>query len=144
MISFYFRSGIILFKLTADIEPFPTYNKSSADDFENNWTKRWKISVIKLLHLTCIIKYNYVTTNFPLTLSLIQTLSDASAADGLLKTQLQKKKLLKTSNFFFCHNVFHFQSQVIHSIIEIFYFLTNCVQIRLLQYCPMRERVNIL
>ena len=77
-----------------------------------------------------------------LTLSLIQTLSEASAADGFLKTQCQKKKLLKTSNFSFCHNVFHFQSQVIHSIIETFYFLTKHVQSRLLQNCCMRERVK--
>ena len=85
---------------------------------------------------------NHRQTLQPLTLSLIRTLSDASEADGFLKTLWQKKKLLKTSNFSFCHNVFHFQSQVIHSIIEIFYFLTKYVQSRLLQNCRMRERVN--
>ena len=79
-----------------------------------------------------------------LTLPLIQTLSDASAADGFLKTQQQKKKLHKTCNFSFCHNVFHFQSQVIHSIIEIFHFLTKYVQSRLLHNCRMRERVNVI
>ena len=82
--------------------------------------------------------------HFCLTLSLIQTLSNASAADGFLKTQWQKKKLLKTSNFSFCHNVFHCQSQVIYSIIEIFYFLTKNVQSCLLQNCRMREKVKLL
>ena len=37
---------------------------------------------------------------------------------------------------------FHFQSLVIHSIIEIFYFLTKYVQSRLLRNCRMRERVK--
>ena len=78
-----------------------------------------------------------------LTLSVIQTLSEASVANGFQKTQLQEKKLLRKSNFSFCHNVFHFQSQVIHSIIEIFYLLTKYVQSRLLQNCHIRERVII-
>ena len=52
------------------------------------------------------------------------------------------EKLLKTSNFSFCHNVFHFYSQVVHSIIEIFFFLTKYVQSRLLQNCWMREKVK--
>ena len=69
-----------------------------------------------------------------LTLSLIQTLSNASAADSFLKTL--------SNNFSFCNNVFHFQSQVIHSIKEIFCFLTKYVQSRLLQNCRMRERVK--
>ena len=81
------------------------------------------------------------TAHDDLNLSLIQTLSDASAADCFLKTQCQKKKLLKTSNFSFCHNVFHFQSQVIHSILEIFYFLTKYVQSRLLQNCRMVNKL---
>ena len=34
-------------------------------------------------------------------------LSDACAADSFLKTWRQKKKLLNTSNFFFCHHVFN-------------------------------------
>ena len=38
-------------------------------------------------------------------LSLIKMLSDASAADSFLKTWPQQKKLLKTSNFSFCHQV---------------------------------------
>ena len=45
---------------------FPSYNKSAADDFE-------------------IIEAKYVKSL--LTLFLIQTLSEASAADGVLKTQ---------------------------------------------------------
>ena len=42
-----------------------------------------------------------------LILSLIQILSDTSAADSFLKTWRQKKKLLKMSNFSFCHHVFN-------------------------------------
>ena len=56
--------------------------------------------------------------------------------------QWQKKKLHKTCNFSFCHNVFHFLSYVIHSIMEIFYFLSKYVQSRLLQNCSMRERLT--
>ena len=78
-----------------------------------------------------------------LTLSLIKTLFDASAADGFLKTKCQKKELLKTSNFSFCHNVFHFQSQVIHTFLEIFHFLTKYVQSRLLQNCRMRKGLTL-
>ena len=40
-------------------------------------------------------------------------------------------------------NVFHFQSQVFHSVIEIFYFLTKYVQSRLLQNRRMRKRVKV-
>ena len=49
----------------------------------------------------------------------------------------------KTCNFSFCHNVFLFLSQVIHSIMEIFYFLTKYVQSRLLQICCKWERVKV-
>ena len=43
-----------------------------------------------------------------ITLSLIKTLSDASAADDFLKQWRQKKKLLNlTSNFSLCHHVFN-------------------------------------
>ena len=42
-----------------------------------------------------------------LTLSHIQTLYDASAADSFLKPWQQKEKLLKTSNFSFGHSVFN-------------------------------------
>ena len=48
----------------------------------------------------------------------------------------------KTCNFSFCHNVFHFKSYVIHSIIEIFQFLTKYVQSCLLQNCRMRESIT--
>ena len=45
-----FNSSILLatrdYKRTADIKPFPTYSKSAADDFENDYAKIWKISII--------------------------------------------------------------------------------------------------
>ena len=72
--------------------------------------------------------------NCILTLSFIKTLSDATAADGFLKT-VTKEEIAQNVNFSFCH-------KVIHSIMEIFYVLTKYVQSRLLQNCRMRERVN--
>ena len=53
-----------------DFKPFPTCNNSAADDFENIPEE----NPLKLL----------------LTLSIIQTLPDASAADGFLKTNKRR------------------------------------------------------
>ena len=61
----------------------------------------------------------------------------STTADSLTKEEIAKnKQILLLPQFFL------FQSQVIHSIIEIFYFLTKYVQSRLLQNCCIREMVN--
>ena len=60
----------------------------------------------------------------------------------LLKTLWQKEKLLKTSNFSLCHNVFNFLSVIIHSFKEAFPVLPRCFQSRLLHIFCMWERLD--
>ena len=102
------------------------------------------VKILKIIFSSSVfIKAN--TLCFNLTLSLMQMLSDASAADGFLKTLCNKRRnCIKTCNFSFCNNVFHFLSQVIHSIMEILYVLTKYVQSRPLQNCRMKERVKMI
>ena len=64
----------LLFKF---VEPFPTYSKSAADDFENVYLKIWKISI-----------------------------SVGIIIENKLITLWQKEKLLVLSNFSLCHDVF--------------------------------------
>ena len=71
-------------------------------------------------------------------------LSDASAADDFLKLLWQKKKLLNTSNFSFCHNVFNSFQQVHSYILRYSILLSTCFQSCLLQICCMWERVQVL
>ena len=80
---------------------------------------------------------------FTLTLSLIKTLWDASAADRFLETWRQKEKLLKTSIFSFCHRVFN-SIQLLYFHFQRFSILiSRCFQSRLLQNWCMWERVNL-
>ena len=53
-----------------------------------------------------------------------------------------RKKLLKTSNFSFCHNVFNLFSVIIPSFLGIFRILRRCFQSRQLQIWCIWERVN--
>ena len=77
-----------------------------------------------------------------LTLSLIKTLSDASSADGFLKTWRQKKKLLETRNFSFCHHVFNSVQLLYFHLKGVTHLFRVCFQSCLLQSYCMWERVN--
>ena len=60
----------------------------------------------------------------------------------LLKTWRQKKKLLKTSNFSFCHHVFNSVQLLYFHLKWVSNFVQVCRQSRLLQICRMWERVK--
>ena len=66
------------------------------------------LEIVKLQNIVSVPSNEQILLNnfWPLTLSYIKTLSDASAADSFLKTWRQLKKLLKTSNFSFLARLF--------------------------------------
>ena len=61
-----------------------------------------------------------------------------------LKTWLQEKKLLKTSNFSFSHHVFNYFHLLYFHLKKVSKFFWVCFQSRLLQICCMWEMVKEL
>ena len=84
------------------------------------------------------------TIQGPLTLSLKQTLFDASAADSYFRKHSDKRRDCSKRAISSFDTMFStFSHRLYISIkLEIFYFLTKYVQSRLLQNCCMRKRVH--
>ena len=79
-----------------------------------------------------------------LNLSYIQTLSDASEADDILKTLWQKEKRLITGKFAVCHNVFNTIYSLHFHIKRVFIMLSKCkvVGLRFVVQSNLRLRTN--
>ena len=107
--------------------------------------KLCKFNANKLYVMLYYIANQHISiVSITLTLSLIYTLSDATAADGFFENIVTKEEVAQNEQFLLLPQCFPLLVKGYPFNYRDFLFLTKYVKSRLLQKCRMWERVNSL